>query len=113
MLNVVSVEVKRLKQLVRDVIDPTRNLGHVDSHDNEARQSQIIANTTSRKTTDDGNKAAPIRATPSHMMPGVKIDKSEDSVPTDPGAAAATGPPDEKGKRGIGKGVAEGCEDCI
>lgn len=78
---------KKLKQLVRDTIDPSRDLGHVDRHQKEDKD----------KPSDGGSNA--------------DQEQAETTIPTDPDAAVATGPPGEKGGIG-GKGGGEGCEDC-
>lgn len=35
-------EVKNLKQLVRDIVDPDRNLGHVDRNHNEKKPGSTV-----------------------------------------------------------------------
>ncbi|KAK0516101.1 hypothetical protein JMJ35_002135 [Cladonia borealis] len=86
-------EVKHLKQLVRNIIDPTRDLGHVDRHNKP-------------ETTKQSGDTAPGKAAPSSTN-----DTDEKTIPIDPDASVARGPPAEEGESKAG-GKETGCDDC-
>ena len=72
---------KVLKQLVRDVIEPTRDLGHVDRNSKEGGVSEASDPTVSTAEAADNRSG-------------------ETTVPTDPDAAIVIGPPDQEGHQG-------------
>lgn len=87
---------KHLKQLVRNIIDPTRDLGHVDRHHKKEDKDQTTM-TSERPSVEkkaDGKSESP-------------NDGSETTIPIDPDAAIALGSPEMKGK-----GTDKACEDC-
>ena len=86
-------EVKHLKQLVRNIIDPTRDLGHVDRHNTPAKTEQ------------------PGDASPGKVETTLTDDTDEKTVPLDPDAGVARGPPAEEGQPKA-RGKNPGCEDC-
>lgn len=87
---------KHLKQLVRNIIDPTRDLGHVDRHHKTEDKNQT--------TITSGNPSVEGQADEKTKSPN---DGSETTIPTDPDAAIAIGSPAMKGE-----GTDEACEDC-
>lgn len=88
-------EVKHLKQLVRNIIDPTRDLGHVDGHRKD------------KKAEPTDNK------TPTKTQTALASSRGETTIPTDPDAGIAKGSPDDEGaKRDKEKRSGEVCEDC-
>lgn len=89
---------KHLKQLVRNIIDPTRDLGHVDRHHKKEEKDQTTA--FSKKPPEEMQVDGGTR------LPN---EDSETAVPTDSDAAIATGPPEIRGK---GKSEDKVCEDC-
>ena len=76
-------EVKLLKQLVRNIVDPTRDLGHVDRKQNKS-QSHL-------------STAGPVASTPADQLAeqgSEEVSKmGETTIPTDPDAAVAIAPP--------------------
>ncbi|KAL2048477.1 hypothetical protein N7G274_000389 [Stereocaulon virgatum] len=89
-------EVKHLKQLVRNIIDPTQDLGHVDGHRKDKR-AQPASNDKPAETQKTSSSGA---------------SRGETTVPLDPDAAIARGPPDDDGDAKMEKGKGEVCEDC-
>ncbi len=87
------LEVKHLKQLVRNIIDPTRDLGHVDRHNK------------SEKTEQSGDPA------PSKAESSSTNDTDEKTIPIDPDAGVARGPLAEEGVSKAGR-EEMGCNDC-
>ena len=89
-------EVKHLKQLVRNIIDPTRDLGHVDGHRKH------------KKAEPGDNK------TPTKTQTALTSSRGETTIPTDPDAGIAKGSPDDEGgaKGDKEKRSGEVCEDC-
>ncbi|KAL2052304.1 hypothetical protein ABVK25_007463 [Lepraria finkii] len=89
-------EVKHLKQLVRNIIDPTRDLGHVDGH-------------RKHKKAEPGDNKAPTKT-----QTALTSSRGETTIPTDPDAGIAKGSPDDEGgaKGDKEKRSGEVCEDC-
>ena len=90
---------KVLKRLVRDIIEPTRNLGHVDEHGKEEEISDVSAPTTLTVEPVDSKGAA-------------YDQKVESNIYMDLDATIATDPPEEEGQRGKAKRIGALCEDC-
>lgn len=113
-----STEVKQLKQLVRNIIDPSRDLGHVDRQKDKAQSG---GSSTPSQTTSVAQRAAePANAQSSEQASPKRNSKEstttdEKTIPTDPEAAIAIGPlEDEEEAKGKGKDQGQGkaCEDC-
>jgi len=129
--HITAIEVKKLKQLVRDIIDPTRNLGHVDGHKMEEKPSDELSGKKDAESkqppTDDRAESTIVTDSDAGIARGPPADgrnvdskqpstpeKIETTIPIDPDAAVGRGPPgdeaEEKGKWGQGRD--EGCEGC-
>ena len=87
---------KHLKQLVRNIIDPTRDLGHVDRHHKKEDKDQTTI--TSEKPSVEGQADQKTKS----PNDGIEI-----TIPTDPDAAIAIGSPGVKGSS-----TEKYCEDC-
>ena len=87
-------EVKHLKQLVRDIIDPTCDLGHVDRHNKTTTAKPLESQETSQGKTSS------------------KDGTGDKTIPLDPDAGVIRGPPADEnvGRREEGKDPE--CEDC-
>ena len=116
-------EVKNLKQLVRDIVDPDRNLGHVDRNHNEKRTGSTvhekaptsIGQSSDRKTEENTPR---FRQTASLInISKVPQDGQEQTVPLHADAAVARSAPsneDEKQEERVEilSREIEPCEDC-
>ena len=114
---------KNLKQLVRDIVDPDRNLGHVDRKHNEKRTGSTVhdkAPTSTRQSPDRKTEESNprLRRTASLInIFKVPQDGQEQTVPLHADAAVARSAPsngDEKQeeRKEITPREIEPCEDC-
>ena len=94
---------KHLKQLVRNLIDPSRDLGHVDRHSKVGAASKD-------KSSDDRKPAPGLEADSSGDKHGLSTNITGMSIAIE--SNVATGPleNDEKQDSAAGKGAV--CEDC-
>lgn len=92
---------KHLKQLVRNIIDPARDLGHVDRHNKTdgSGQTKALSEKPSNEHQEDEN-------------PKLANENSENTIPTDPDAVIATGPLETRGKDANERKKAGACNDC-
>lgn len=114
-----STEVKQLKQLVRNIIDPSRDLGHVDRHkdtappagpDTQSQTASVVPRAAELAGAPSSNRTSP------NQNGRESTQTDEKTIPTDPEAAVAIGPLEEDVEKGRGKGEDQGqnktCEDC-
>lgn len=118
-------EVKKLKQLVRNVIDPDRDLGHVDrNHYGKKPGSTSDQQSTSRATGQSSTGKAQesiqhyYRSTSTNISKA-PIDDQEQTIPTDADAAVARGTASEENENSNSENPkdespvgGEACEDC-
>ena len=114
---------KNLKQLVRNVVDPDRDLGHVDRHHN-AKKTGSISNekpymSTGQSATDKLMESDQeyCRTMSSTNTLKASYNDHEQTVPVDADLAIARGTalnkdvnPEKEEKDSLG--VVEACEDC-
>ena len=116
-------EVKNLKQLVRDIVDPDRNLGHVDRNHNEKKTGssadEKALTSIGQSPEREAEESTPrCRRTASLTnISSVPQDGQEQTVPLDADAAIArSAPSNGDGKQEERKeeilGEIEPCEDC-
>ncbi len=117
-------EVKHLKQLVRNVVDPNRNLGHVDRDQNGKKSGSTMdqspasmsAGQSSTEKTKESTQRYYRTAFPTNIFKTSK-DGQERTVPIQadaaaarPAASEANGNLERRTKQSSGGG--EACEDC-
>ena len=85
-----TLEVKHLKQLVRDIIDPARDLGHVDRHTNTPI-SEPSGNGATVQSNQQSIESRPEKKSLLTSSP----DKAERTIPIDADAAVGCGPPED------------------
>ena len=93
---------KSLKQLVRNVIDPGRDLGHVDRHHNEKKPGS---------TSDQQPTPTPT----GQSSTGETADDQDQTLPTTDADAAVVGDIASEAKENRKEndaGAGEACEDC-
>ena len=116
-------EVKDLKRLVRDIVDPDRNLGHVDRNHNRKKPGLIAdekAPTLTGQSPDREAEESTLRCRRTASLTNISKapqDGQEQNVPLDADAAVARSAPlIEDGKQEKRKektlGEIEPCEDC-
>lgn len=124
MLCFVLTEVKHLKQLVRNVVDPDRDLGHVD-RDHKQNKSGSTADEKSSSVSTGQLSTGKVKdsiqqnctTTCAANISKVSNDNEEQILPTDPDAAVAGGPAikedgGEDGLKDKSLGGGKACEDC-
>ena len=116
-------EVKNLKRLVRDIVDPDRNLGHVDRNHNGKKPGSTADDkvpTWTGQSPDREVEESTLRCRPTASLTNISKappDGQEQNVPLDADAAVARSAPSiEDGKQEEQKektlGEIEPCEDC-
>ena len=81
---------KQLKQLVRNIIDPTRDLGHVDRH----RQEKVMNSSVGEEHVESKKMSV--------------TNEGEKTIPIDADAAVGRGPSEDNGTRK----QQQKCENC-
>ena len=116
-------EVKTLKQLVRNIIDPDRDLGHVDRSHHAKKPRSISNGKPSMSAGQSPTEKAEVnstwyrRTTSSTNIPKVPQDVQEQAIPIDAAAAVARSAASEDDRRQEKNkertpGGGEPCEDC-
>lgn len=60
----IVTETKVLKQLVRDKIDPTRDLGHSDKHGKKKDEKVVAENTDQKETQSTASEGTEVKRNP-------------------------------------------------
>ena len=114
---------KNLKQLVRDIVDPDRNLGHVDRDHKGKKPGSIAVEKSSMSTKqsaiEEAEESKPRyrRIASLTTIPKAPQDGHEQAIPLDTNAAVArSAVPNRDGKEEKRQekiaGEIEPCEDC-